>query len=66
MTYEEWQFEFSKSTGIPYHYLKEVGDSWCNLLKNDELLQAIKDPLKDIVDTKKQVKTCVQLLKIRD
>lgn len=62
MTYEEWQFEFSKSTGIPYHYLKEVGDSWYKLLEEDELLQAIESPLKDIVDTKKQDEICVQCL----
>lgn len=35
MTYREWQFEFSKTMGIPYHYLKEVGDNWFNLLYRD-------------------------------
>lgn len=42
MTYEEWQIEFSKFTGVPYHYLREIGDHWYSLIADGELLKAIK------------------------
>jgi len=58
MTYEEWQIEFSKFTGVPYHYLKEVGDNWFWLVTDGESLKAINSPFKDVIDTKAQDKLC--------
>ena len=46
MTYGEWQFEFSKTMGIPYHYLKEVGDAWFNLINGEGAKELFKKELK--------------------
>jgi hypothetical protein len=32
MIYEEWQDEFSSKTQVPYHYIKEIGDYWFDLI----------------------------------
>jgi hypothetical protein len=42
MKYREWQFEFSKMMGIPYHYLKEVGDAWFNLINGEGAKEFLK------------------------
>jgi len=32
MIYEDWQNEFSSTMQVPYHYLKELGDHWFDLI----------------------------------
>ena len=32
MTYEQWIIDFEHIVGVPYHYLKELGDHWFNLI----------------------------------
>ena len=40
MTYEQWIIQFEKANGVPYHYLKELGDNWYSLITDGESLKA--------------------------
>lgn len=62
MTYEQWIIEFEHIVGVPYHYLKELGDHWFWLATDGELLRAIKSPFKDMIDIKAQDKLCEEYL----
>lgn len=46
MIYKDWQNEFSKMMGVPYHYLKELGDHWFNLINGEGAKELFEKELK--------------------
>ena len=62
MKYEQWIIDFEHIVGVPYCYLKELGDHLFWLVTDGESLKAINSPFKDVIDTKEQDKLCEECL----
>lgn len=44
--YEDWQNEFSSKMQVPYHYIKEIGDYWFDLVYGDGAKELFEKELK--------------------